>query len=131
VGVPVPTGTYSNVEQSQQSYVQNTLNGLATKIEQELERVLLFDDERDQYRIAFDFDSILRGDLKSRMEAMQIGLLNGVFSINEVREREGLEAIAGGDEHRVPMNTGPAASKPSDSSPEAAAGSSEAQEQAA
>ena len=130
VGLPVPTGTYSNVEQSQQSYVQNTLLGLARKIEQELERVLLFDDERDSYQIAFDFDAILRGDLKSRMEAMQIALLNGVLSINEVREREGLEAIEGGDEHRVPLNTGPAAKKPTDTAPEAPVGSPQAQEQA-
>ena len=129
VGLPVPTGTYSNVEQSQIQYVTNTLSGLAAKIEQEMERVLLFDDERDRYRIAFDFDTMQRGDLKSRMEAFQVGLLNGVLSINEVREKEGMPAIEGGDEHRVPMNTGPAATKPTDSAPEAPAGSPQAEEQ--
>src|SRR3569833_476368 len=99
-------------------YVTNTLQGIATKVEQELERVLLFDDERDRYTIDFDFDSLLRGDLKSRMESYQIGILNGIYSINEVREREGLESIgADGDEHRVPVNVAPAGT-PTETTPE-------------
>lgn len=119
VGLPVPTGTYSNVEQSSLQYITMTLGNLAIKVEQELERVLLFDDERRDYRIVFDLDSMARGDAKSRYEAYQIGLLNGILSIDEVRAREGLEGIPGGDEHRVPLNTGSAATKPSDTSPEA------------
>jgi HK97 family phage portal protein len=111
VGLPVPTGTYSNVEQSNLQYITMTLSNLAVKVEQELERVLFFDDERGEFRIVFDLDSMARGDMKSRMEAFSIGLLNGVYSINEVREREGLEGIDGGDEHRVPLNLSPA-SKP-------------------
>jgi HK97 family phage portal protein len=118
IGLPVPVSTYSNVEQSQLTYVTNTLSGLAKNVEDEFERVLLFEDEQDRYQIQFDFDSMLRGDLKSRMEAAQIQLLNGVCSINEIREREGLEAIQNGDEHRVPLNTSSAAGKPSDTAPE-------------
>lgn len=117
VGLPVSSGVYSNVEQSMIMYVTNTLQGLATKIEQELERVLLFDDERERFDIAFDFDSLLRGDLKSRMESYQIAALNGILSINEIRQREGLEAIDGGDEHRVPVNLSPA-SNPTDTTQE-------------
>jgi HK97 family phage portal protein len=127
VGLPVATGTYSNVEQSMSAYVTNTLSGMATKIEQELERVLLFDDERDRYTIDFDFDGLLRGDLKSRMESYQIAVLNGIFSINEIREREGYESIEGGDEHRVPVNLSPA-SKPSDTTPEAEIGQQQEQD---
>lgn len=120
VGLPVPTGTYSNVEQSSLQYITMTLGNLAIKVEQELERVLLFDDERREYRIVFDLDSMARGDMKSRFEAYQLGLLNGWLSIDEVRAREGLEGIPGGDQHRVPLNTGPAANKPTDTSPEGA-----------
>jgi HK97 family phage portal protein len=130
IGLEVSTGTYANVEQSQLTYVSNTLSGLAKNVEDEFERVLLFEDEQDTYQIAFDFDSLLRGDLKSRMEAAQIGLLNGVLSINEVREREGMESLGPeGDMHRVPLNTGPTASAPTDAAPEGALSPSEGNKQ--
>lgn len=121
VGVPITTGTYANIESAQLSYVSNTLSSLAARIEQELERVLLFDDERADFQIRFDFESLLRGDSKSRYESYQIGLLNGILSIDEVRAKEGMEALPNdtGQEHRIPLNTGPAATKPSDTTPEA------------
>jgi hypothetical protein len=40
------------------------------------------------------------------MEGCQIALLNGVFNRNEVRLKEGMNPVAGGDEYRVPLNTG-------------------------
>lgn len=113
--------TFSNVEQENQSYIDDALMSICRRIEECLERTLLFDDERDRIRIRFDFDSLLRGDFKTRMEGYQIGLLNGVFSINEVRDRESMAPIADGDLHRVPLNTGPVTStvpKPTDSQPE-------------
>ena len=96
--------------------------GICRRIEECLEKVLLFVDERDHYQIRFDFDQLLRGDFKSRMEAYQIATLNGFMNINEVREREGMPPIPNGDQHRIPLNTGPVATsvpKPTDSTPEA------------
>jgi hypothetical protein len=48
---------------------------------------------------------LLRGDEAQRYGSYQIGLLNGFLSRNEVRAREGLNPIPGGNEYRVPLNT--------------------------
>lgn len=111
--------TFSNIENQNQQYIDDALMGICRRIEESLELTLLSEKERGRIRIRFDFDQLLRGDFKTRMEAYQIGLLNGVFTANEVREKEGLAPFAGGDIHRFPLNTGPGATKPSDTSPEA------------
>ena len=50
---------------------------------------------------------MLRGDSKQRAESNKIGLQNGWLSINEVRARENLNPIPGGDQHWFPMNFQP------------------------
>src|ERR1019366_7590111 len=111
--------TFSNIENLNQQYIDDALMGISRRIEECLEKTLLFADEREKYQIRFDFDQLLRGDFKSRMEANQIGLLNGVFSVNEVREKEGMAPVDGGDLHRYPLNMS-AGSKPTDTTPEVA-----------
>lgn len=98
--------TFSTVEQQNQQYYDSALKPLAVSIEQLFDHHLLFDDERTVFSIKFDFDEMLRGPLKERYEAYQIGTLNGWLNRNEVREKENLDPIEGGDEYRVPLNTG-------------------------
>ena len=71
-----------------------------------LEDQLLFDVERELTEIRWDYSTLLRGDEQQRYSSYQIGLLNGFLSRNEVRAREGLNPIPGGNEYRVPLNTG-------------------------
>lgn len=49
---------------------------------------------------------LMRGDLASRMEAYAKGILNGIWSINDVRQMEDMNPIPGGDEHYRPLNVG-------------------------
>ena len=97
---------YANVEQGNLAYISDTLQPMATQIEQAAEHSLLFDDEQDEVQIRFDFDAILRGDRKTRYDTYQIGIMNGVLSVNEARMDDGRQPIEGGDEHRFPLNTG-------------------------
>ena len=99
--------TFSNIEDQGQSYIDDSLIPMARKIEQSGEHNLLFDDERAQHEMRFDFDSLLRGNRISRYAANHTALGDGWKSRNEVRREERLPPIPGGDEYRVALNTGP------------------------
>jgi HK97 family phage portal protein len=98
--------TYGNIEQQQQQYIDDCLKPHTDQLEQLLDEHCLFDDERDLYSHHFDYSSMLRGDQLRRFQAYQIGTLNGWLSRNEVRAFEGMNPVPGGDEYRVPLNTG-------------------------
>ena len=97
--------TFANIEQQQQQYIDSALQPLARSIEELCDHHLLFADERLNMGIKFDFDQMTRGDTKTRYETYQIALLNGILSRNEVRAKENLNPVEGGDEYRVPLNT--------------------------
>lgn len=98
--------TFSNIEQQQQQYIDDCLTPYTRQTEEICGDRLFFDDERDNYEVHFDFTSMLRGDQLKRFQAYQIATLNGWMSRNEVRARENMNPIPGGDEYRVPLNTG-------------------------
>jgi len=114
--------TLNNIEQQNQQYVDSALYPLTRSIEQLFDHHLLFEDERAFLECKFDFDSMTRGDLKTRYEAYQIGTLNGWLNRNEVRARENMDPIRDGtgDDYRVPLNTGdPTQINPPDATPAA------------
>lgn len=96
--------TQNNIEALEQSYVNETLVSIARNIEDALERVLLTKAERGILSIRFDFDKLLRADLKTRMETYGVGLNFGIYSVNEVRKMESMPSVEGGDIHRFPLN---------------------------
>jgi len=49
-------------------------------------------------------EGLLRANTKDRSEFYKTMLNQGVFSINEVREKEDMNPVDGGDIHLVPMN---------------------------
>jgi HK97 family phage portal protein len=102
--------TYSNMEVSEQAYINDALLPDADQIAEEMAAKLLFDDERDELVFGWQWDALLRADRKTRYEAHSIGLNNGFLSVNEVRMEEGRDRIEGGDQYRVPLNIGSASS---------------------
>lgn len=98
--------TFNNLEQQQQQYIDDCLSPHTNQLSGLFEDGLLFEDEWQNYQIRWDYSTLLQGDIQQRYSAYQIGLNNGFLSRNEVREREGMNPIAGGDEYRVPLNTG-------------------------
>jgi HK97 family phage portal protein len=93
---------YSNYEQQVLQFFQGTILPWVRRIELEVERKLLRDDESLSCR--FDVDSLLRADSASRAQYYHSMLTDGVYSINEVRAREGLGPIEGGSEHHIQLN---------------------------
>ncbi|URM86455.1 portal protein [Mycobacterium phage Hilltopfarm] len=63
----------------------------------------------------FNVDALLRGDAKSRWEAYRIGRDAGVYSVNEIREKEDMEGVGPeGDIRLQPMNFVPLGTNPAD-----------------
>lgn len=99
----------TGVEQRQIGFVVHTIRPWLVRIEQVLSQILLSEpDRRKGYFVEFLVDGLLRGDLKSRYEAYQIGRLGGWLSVNEIRSLENLNPVKGGDEYIVPLNMAPA-----------------------
>lgn len=111
--------TFNNVEAQELAYYTDGLHPITSAIEQALRKTLLFDDERERFDFRFDFDEMLRADMKTRFAAYQQAILSGWMSADEIRASEGMEPIPGGQgaEFRFPVNTAPGAA-PSVNSPE-------------
>lgn len=103
---------FSTLEQQEQAYVNDTLDTLAQNLQQGTNSKVFFESESERYRIRFDFEALLRGDLQARANFYGSALNNGWLSVNDVRRREGLGPIEGGDTYRVPVNTQPIADQP-------------------
>ena len=96
--------TFSNIEHQSIDFVMHTLMPWLVKIEQAIIKDVLLEEEQEMYFPKFNVDGFLRGDYASRMQGHQIGINNGIYSVNDVRRLENLELLAekeGGDTHMV------------------------------
>lgn len=59
------------------------------------------------YEPEFDFEGLLRSDLKARMEGYKSAVLSAILTPNEVRRIEGWPRVEGGDSLLAPVNTLP------------------------
>jgi HK97 family phage portal protein len=100
--------SFSNIEQEQISFVQDTMLPLLQRIEQNYNLQLLTDAERKQHLyFKHNVEGLLRGDSESRGKFYNQMWMIGTMSINEIRAREDLNPIYGGDEYFVPLNMVP------------------------
>jgi HK97 family phage portal protein len=90
--------SYSSIEQKQIAFVSHTLRPWVAKLEDAFSTLL-----PDFAFLSFNTDDLLRGDYATRIEGYAKMLQNGVFSANEVRRKENMQPIDGGDVVRVPL----------------------------
>ena len=93
---------YSNYEQQVLQFQQGCILPWVRRIEQEIEMKVLGVETR--FSCQFDVGTLLRADTESRSKFYHQALQDGVMSINEVREREGLSPTEGGDSHHLQVN---------------------------
>lgn len=98
---------YSNYEQQVLQFFQGCIFPWVRRIESEIERKMLKDVNLE---CRFNVDALLRADLKNRSDYYHTLLSDGVMSINEVRAKEGLGPVDGGDEHHLQVNQLPLSS---------------------
>lgn len=90
--------SYSSIEQKQIAFVTHTLRPYLAKLEDAFSTLL-----PDNAYLSFNTDDLLRGDYATRIEGYSKLLQNGVLSTNEVRRKENMRPIDGGDVVRVPL----------------------------
>ena len=95
--------TFSNIESQQIAYLQHTLMPWLRRWEQELTRKLLPGLNGSMY-VEFLSDAVLRGNTTERFDAYKTARETGWLSINEIRRRENLNPIDGGDGYIQPLN---------------------------
>ena len=96
--------TYNNVEQQNLQFARHTIAPWAKRIEQEIDRKLIQSFERPGIYSKFNMNDLYRGDLAGRTNFYTQMLQSGVMSINEVRAKEQMNPVEGGDVHTVQIN---------------------------
>lgn len=96
--------TYNNVEQQNLQFARHTIAPWAKRIEQEIDRKLIQSFERPDIYSKFNMNDLYRGDLAGRTNFYTQMLQSGVMSINEVRAKEQMNPVEGGDTHTVQIN---------------------------
>ena len=97
----------ANVEQESIGYVTHTVRPWCVRIEQSINRVAFVTTSDRSTFAEHNVDGLLRGDLLSRYKAFKIGRDGGWLSANEVRRRENMNSIEGGDVYLAPLNMVP------------------------
>ena len=96
--------SFNNIEMQSQEFVTYTLMPYINRIEAEMNLKLFRTNEIGKTFVEFNVNGLLRGDVKSRTEAYKTAITNGYMSINEVRQKENMNSIDGGDKHFMQIN---------------------------
>ena len=67
------------------------------RVEASVQTWLFTPEEANQYEFEFDFEGLLRSDLKSRLEGYRTAVAGTILTPNEVRRIEGWPRVEGGD----------------------------------
>lgn len=101
------SGNYKASENSQTTFLNQTLSPLLAMIEAELRAKLISRSVRTRYRIKFDLTALLNTDPNSRAQYIKTSIEAGVLTPNEARRLEGRSAVEGGDELFISCNVAP------------------------
>ena len=97
----------SGIEQLVSGFYKLNLRPYLERFESSISCNLLSAEEARIYEAEFDFEGLLRSDLKSRLEAYRSGVQGTILTPNEVRAMEGLPRMDGGDELLSQVNMMP------------------------
>jgi len=97
--------TFTNIEHQGIEFLTFDLQPTLVRWEQAITVQLIPDTEIDQgYFVQFLVDALLRADINTRYSAYRTAREIGVMSANEIRSRENMNPIEGGDTYYIPLN---------------------------
>lgn len=99
--------TFSNIEHQSISFVVHTIRPWLVRLEQAMNKALLYPAEKGRYFTQFNVDGLLRGDYQSRMTGYATARQNGWMSANDIRRLENMNLIPkeeGGDLYLINGN---------------------------
>lgn len=101
--------SYSTLEQTSLSYLQDTILPYTQLMEDEFNRKLFRPSEVGKLSIDFDYSVLVQTDKTTEAEYYNKLVVNGILSINDVRSKLGYEPIPaedGGDAHFIQISYG-------------------------
>lgn len=96
--------TFSNIEELNISFAQDTLVPYCVRIQQAVKQKLFLSHEKKDYFVEYNLGALLRGKLKDRYEAYAMGRNWGWLSVNDIRSKESESTIENGDIYLTPLN---------------------------
>jgi HK97 family phage portal protein len=99
--------TFSNIEQQNLDFVNDSILPRLTRLEFALKRSLFTKDERKKLDIYFVLEALLRGDSQSRVGYYKGLWEMGAISPNEIRIKENMNPVDGGDKYTMQLNLTP------------------------
>lgn len=112
-GVPTsmlndPTATaYGNLEQKYLEFQTNTILPISIAIEEKAEQKLLSKSEKQDLIIKFQFNALLRADVKTKGEYYKNMWGIGSMNPNEIRSNEDMNSYEGGDNYFMQLSYAP------------------------
>lgn len=109
---------YNSLEQLVRSFINFSMRGHMDRWADDFRRCVLTPEEKKQgIYVNWDTNEIAKGDFQTRMAAYATALQNGIYSIDQVLEKEGEEPV-GLNEHMVQMQMIAAADQSKPQSPD-------------
>ena len=96
--------TFSNVTEQSINFVRFTMLPWFFRWEQGMDKKLLGPNERQSLFIKFVVEALLRGTPKERGDFYNSMFAVGAFSPNDIRDKEDMNPIEGGDQYFKPLN---------------------------
>ncbi len=93
--------TNNNIEHQGLEFVKFTMLPRIRRWEARINKQLFLPRADREYFVEFNFEGLLRGDIKTRFEAYKSAIADGWLNPNEVRAKENLNPIPGGEKYRV------------------------------
>lgn len=100
--------TFSNVEHLSIDFVVHTMRPWLVRWEQTINQKLISSMDGKTYFAEFLVDGLLRGDSVARASYYKEMFFMGAMSPNDIREKENMNPVEGGDSYYIPMNMLPA-----------------------
>jgi len=107
--------TFSNIEQQNIEFVQESITPMCVRIEQTIYKDLLTETEQAKYYAKFNVNGLLRGDIAARTAYYHNARQDGWMNANDIRELEDMNPIPeeeGGNIYAVNGNMIPLTSIP-------------------
>lgn len=89
------------------TFYKITLRPYLERFEASVSANLFTAEEANQYEFEFDFEGLLRSDLKSRLEGYRTAIQGTILTPNECRKIEGWPRVEGGDTLLAQVNMSP------------------------
>jgi len=97
----------SGIEQIIEGFFKFTLRPALVGFEQAMRKRVMTPSQRSRYSVEWNFDGLLRANIKDRMEVYAKAVQNGLKTRNECRQLENDPPIDGGDELTAQVSLAP------------------------